>query len=58
MEQVAQRLPHDDRAGRLARAAQQLSVHGWIYDLHDGLLRDLGLSVTGADQIPPIYRLG
>ena len=25
---------------------QALSVHGWIYDLHDGLLRDLGVSVT------------
>ena len=25
---------------------QSLSVHGWIYDLHDGLLRDLGVSVT------------
>jgi len=24
---------------------QPLSVHGWIYDLHDGLLRDLGVSV-------------
>ena len=25
---------------------QPLSVHGWIYDLHDGLLRDLGVSVA------------
>ena len=25
---------------------QPLTVHGWIYDLHDGLLRDLGVSVT------------
>jgi carbonic anhydrase len=25
---------------------QKLAVHGWIYDLHDGLLRDLGVSVT------------
>lgn len=24
-----------------------LVVHGWIYDLHDGLLRDLELSVAG-----------
>ena len=23
-----------------------LNVHGWIYDLHDGLLRDLGVSVA------------
>jgi len=25
---------------------QPLSVHGWIYDLHDGLLRDLDVSVA------------
>jgi carbonic anhydrase len=25
---------------------QSLAVHGWIYDLRDGLLRDLGVSVT------------
>jgi carbonic anhydrase len=26
---------------------QSLIVHGWIYDLHDGLLRDLDLSTSG-----------
>jgi carbonic anhydrase len=26
---------------------QALEIHGWVYGLHDGLLRDLGLSVTG-----------
>jgi carbonic anhydrase len=26
---------------------QSLIVHGWIYDLHDGLLRDLDLSASG-----------
>lgn len=28
------------------RRGQALSVHGWIYGLRDGLLRDLGLIVT------------
>jgi carbonic anhydrase len=28
------------------RRGQPLAVHGWIYGLHDGLLRDVGLSVT------------
>jgi carbonic anhydrase len=27
-----------------------LVVHGWIYDLHDGLLRDLDLSVVGSTE--------
>jgi len=26
---------------------QPVVVHGWVYDLHDGLLRDLGVSVAG-----------
>ena len=32
---------------------QELTVHGWVYGLHDGLLRDLGMSVSGADELSP-----
>ena len=28
---------------------QDLAVHGWIYDVRDGLLRDLGVTVVGLD---------
>ncbi|MDX2170813.1 MAG: carbonate dehydratase [Deltaproteobacteria bacterium] len=38
------------------RRGQPLSVHGFIYDIHDGLLRDLGFAITGPDQLPRIYR--
>jgi carbonic anhydrase len=31
---------------------QALAVHGWIYDLRDGLLRALGLSVTSTEELP------
>jgi carbonic anhydrase len=40
------------------RRGQPLAVHGWIYALKDGLLRDLDLCVERPDQIPPAYRLG
>ena len=30
---------------------QPLAVHGWIYGLADGLLRDLSMVVTGPDEI-------
>ncbi|MFT3695521.1 MAG: carbonate dehydratase [Kofleriaceae bacterium] len=39
------------------RRGQSLTVHGWIYALADGLIRDLGLVVESADQIPVEYRL-
>ncbi|GGE61835.1 carbonate dehydratase [Massilia psychrophila] len=32
---------------------QKLSVHGWVYGLHDGLLRDLGMSVGSIEELAP-----
>jgi carbonic anhydrase len=31
-----------------------LAVHGWIYDVRDGLLRDLDVCVTHAAEVPAI----
>lgn len=36
---------------------QPLEVHGWIYSLRDGLLKDLKCSVNSADQIEKVYRV-
>ncbi|HKI57855.1 MAG TPA: carbonic anhydrase [Trueperaceae bacterium] len=36
---------------------QPLSVRAWIYDLHDGLLRDLGFMAEDAGAVAPGYRL-
>jgi carbonic anhydrase len=33
------------------RQKLELSVHGWIYDVADGLLRDLGLSVGSHEEV-------
>ncbi len=35
---------------------QELAVHGWIYALEDGLLRDLHICVRSADELFSIYR--
>ena len=35
---------------------QELAVHGWIYGLHDGLLRDLNVSATGMPGLFRAYR--
>jgi carbonic anhydrase len=34
---------------------QELVVHGWIYGLQDGLLRDLGLSIDNAAGLTTAY---
>ena len=36
---------------------QKLAVHGWVYSLQDGLLKDLDCSVDQVDQIPDVYRV-
>lgn len=37
---------------------QTLSVHGFIYQLSDGILRDLAVRITQPEQIDEIYRVG
>ncbi len=32
------------------KRGQTLDIHGWIYDLHDGLLRDLNVSLNGVPK--------
>ena len=34
---------------------QALTVHGWIYDVHDGLLRDLGCTASNAEELAAAY---
>ncbi len=36
---------------------QALTVHGWIYSLRDGLLKDLDCSVDSPEQISDAYRV-
>jgi carbonic anhydrase len=34
---------------------QELVIHGWIYDLEDGLLRDLGVTIDNAAGLAAAY---
>jgi carbonic anhydrase len=34
---------------------QELVVHGWVYGLHNGLLQDLHMTVSGPDEAVPAY---
>jgi carbonic anhydrase len=37
------------------RRGQDLVVHGWVYGLHNGLLEDLAMTVTGHDDVTAAY---
>lgn len=42
---------HSDVVLRAWDRGRDLSVHGWVYDLHDGLLKDLDLSVSSPSDL-------
>ncbi|MBI2313228.1 MAG: carbonate dehydratase [Betaproteobacteria bacterium] len=35
---------------------QEVTLHGWIYGISDGLLRDLNLLVSGPEMVQPRYQ--
>jgi carbonic anhydrase len=35
---------------------QDLTVHSWIYGLHDGIIRDLGMAVGSWKEVEPAHR--
>jgi len=39
------------------KRGQELFVHGWVYGLEDGLIRDLHVSVASPQEVPEIYRI-
>lgn len=36
---------------------QELAIHSWIYGLENGLVKDLGLTLSDGKHIPQLYRL-
>jgi carbonic anhydrase len=39
------------------RTGRKLSVHGWIYDLKDGILHDLGTTLSAIKDLHAPYRI-
>ena len=35
---------------------QKVTIHGWAFGVHDGLLQDLGMSVDGSKPLEGLYR--
>ncbi len=55
IEQVAN-VCHTTIARDAWERGQELEVHGWIYGLQDGLLRDLNVTVTEFQETLPVYQ--
>lgn len=56
IEQVAN-VCHTSIVQNAWKANQDLTVHGWIYSIEDGLLKDLNVCITSSDEISQIHRL-
>lgn len=56
VEQVAN-VCHTTIVQNAWKHGQELSVHGWIYSIEDGILQDLNVCVTSLDELPHTHRM-
>lgn len=56
IEQVAH-VSHTNIVQNAWKRGQELSIHGWIYGIHDGMLRKLMEPISSIEQVPEQYRL-
>lgn len=42
---------------RAWETGQDLWIHGWVYSIKDGLVKDLGVNYSNNDELPDVYRL-
>lgn len=36
---------------------QQIEIHGWVYDVKDGIVKDLGVTIENNTYLPDVYQL-
>ncbi len=54
VEQVAN-ICHTTIVQNAWKSGQELAVHGWIYNIEDGILKDLNVCTTNYDEISQIH---
>ena len=56
IEQVAN-VAHTTIVQKAWKAEQQLTIHGWIYGIEDGILKDLSVAVDKSSDISDTHRM-
>ncbi len=56
IEQVAN-ICHTTIVQSAWKAGQKLAIHGWIYSLEDGILKDLDVCITNINEISQAHRI-
>ncbi len=56
IEQVAN-VCHTTIVQNAWKSGQELAVHGWIYSIEDGILRDMNVCCTNISELPSAYRM-
>ncbi|WP_028468632.1 carbonate dehydratase [Neptunomonas japonica] len=46
---------HSKVVQRAWKNGHELTVHGWIYSIEDGIIKELNVDISGLDDIPDIY---
>lgn len=46
---------HSKVVQRAWKNGLELTVHGWIYSIEDGIIKELNVDISGLDDIPDIY---
>jgi carbonic anhydrase len=46
---------HSKVVQRAWKSGHELTVHGWIYSIEDGIIKELNVDISGLDDIPAIY---
>lgn len=39
------------------KTEQNLHLHGWVYDIRDGIIKDLDVTITGVEDLHNVYHL-
>jgi len=39
------------------RQDQKIHIHGWVYDVADGFVKDLGINLTDNNSLQEVYQL-